>query len=123
MDLVVEHDQHTLASRSGRPGDAQGVDQVHPGIRAERAGGALRADEHYGMRRGEGQVEEKGGFLEGRGAVRNYEAGDRRLVARDAMDQRPDLDPILGADVGAADLTKGHRHWIGDEPGLRKTVE
>ena len=75
------------------------------------------------MRRGEGQVEEKGGFLEGRGAVRNDEAGDRRLVARDAMDQRSDLDPILGADIGAAYLAEGHRHRVGNEPGLRKTVE
>ena len=121
VDLVVQHDQNTLAARLGRAGDAQGVDEVHAGIGAERAGRALRSDQHDGLLDREGQVEEKRGLLEGRGAVRDDKAGDSRLVARDAVDQRPDLEPILGADIGAADLAERDRHRVGDEPGLRKT--
>ena len=71
----------------------------------------------------EGQVQKERSLLQCRGAVRNDKAGDRRLFARNAMDQRPDLDPILGADIGAADLPEGHRNRIGDKAGFGKPFE
>src|SRR5579885_3180376 len=58
VDFVVEHDEHALAARFRRPGDAQRVVEVHPGIAAERAGRALRTDQHYRPIDPQRQVEE-----------------------------------------------------------------
>ena len=123
VDFVIEHREHALAARLGRPGDAQRADEVHRGVRAKRAGRALRSDEDDRLSDGERQVQKKPGFLEGCGAVRNDEPGERRVVPCDPVDQLPQLDPLLGPDLGAADLAKGYGHRIGNEPGLRKTVE
>ncbi len=123
VDLVVEHGEHAFAARLGRSGDAQGIDEVHSGVGTERARRALRPDQHHRLGDRQGQVQKKPGFLERRGAVRNDEPGKRRIVAGDPVDQRPQLDPLPGADLGAANLAKGHGHRIGDEPGLRKAVE
>ena len=81
MDLVIEDGEHALAARLGRSGDAQRVDQIHPGIGAERARRALRPDQHHRLRDPQGQVQKKPGFLQGRGAVRDHEPGDRGIVA------------------------------------------
>ena len=95
VDLVVQHSQHALPARFGRAGDPQRVDQVHAGIGAERARRPLRADQHHRLTDGEGQVEEKAGLLQGRGAVRDHETHDGRIVARGAVDQRPQFEPLL----------------------------
>ena len=123
MDLIVEDDQHPLAARLRRPGDLQRVDQIGPGIGAERARRPLRPDQHHRVRRGEGEVQKERGLLEGRGAVRDDKAGDFRVVARDPVDHPAQLDPVVGADRGAADLAVGDRHRIGDQPGFGKLVE
>ena len=103
VDLVVQDDRHALAARLGGAGDAQRGDEVHPGIAADGARRTLRADQDDRLRRAQGQVEKKRGLLEGRGAVRDHEAGRRRLGVGDAVDRRAQREPISRADLGAGD--------------------
>ena len=104
-------------------GGAQGGDEVHAGVGAERARRPLRAHQHDRLRDPQGQVEEEPGLLQGRGAVRDDETGDAGIVVRDAVDQRAQFQPVRRADRGAADLAKGDRQRIGNEAGLGKAVE
>src|SRR4029077_11997142 len=55
--------------------------------------------------------------------VRDDKPDDRRILACYPLDQPSQLEPLPEADLGAADLAKGHGHRIGDEPGFRKAVE
>ena len=123
VDFVVHHDQHALAPRLGAAGDAQRVDQVHAGIGAERAGRALRPDQHDRLRGREGQVQEERRLFQCRGAVRNDKPGDCRVIPHRTVDQPAQFDPVLRADRGRADLAEGHRHRLGDQPGFRELVE
>ncbi len=123
MDLVVHHDQHPLAARLGAAGDPQRVDEVHPGIGAERAGRPLRPDQHDRLADAERQVQEERGFLQGRGAVRYDEPGNAGILAGDAVDHLAQFDPVRGADRGRADLPERDRHRIGDEPCFWKFLD
>src|SRR5579884_3902291 len=123
VDFVVEHDEHALAARFRRPGDAQRVVEVHPGIAAERAGRALRTDQHYRPIDPQRQVEEERGLLQRRRPVRDDKAGDGQVVARDPVEQRPQFEPVRRADRGAADLAEGDRHRLRRQPGFRKPRE
>ena len=80
MDLVVERDQHAEPTRHRRRSRADGAEQVHAGIAAQGARGPLGPDHHHRLVGLERQMQEIGGLLQRRGAVRDHEAGDLRLL-------------------------------------------
>ena len=108
MDLVVQHHQHAHAARIRAGGDADGVDQVHAGVAGQRAGGALRADQHHRDRHLQRQVEEIRGFLQRRGAVADDDAGEVRDVPHQLAAQRGQRLPLGKADRRAGDVAVSH---------------
>jgi len=59
MNFVVENDEDAEAPRIGRAGDLQRIDQIGPGIGAERARRALRPDEDDPLRDADTRQERK----------------------------------------------------------------
>ena len=116
VGFVIPHGTATLEETGFFLNLTLAVSQPVVLVGAQRPASALGTD-------GEGQVEEKAGLLQGRGAVRDHEPHDGRIVARGAVDQRPQFEPLLGTDLSAADLAKGHRYRVGDESGLRKPFD
>ena len=55
--------------------------------------------------------------------MRDDKAGEPRILARRAVNERAQFEPILGTDRGAADLTERDRHRFRDLPGFREAVE
>src|SRR5205814_205306 len=80
VDLIVQHDEDALAARFGAAGDAQRVDKVHAGIRAEGAGGALGPDQDDRLPDAQGEVQEKRRLFERRGAMRDDKTGEPRIL-------------------------------------------
>src|SRR5436309_10402788 len=71
VDLIVQYDKDALAARFGAARDAQCVDKVHAGIRAEGAGGALGPDQDDRLPDAQGEVQEKRRLFERRRAMRD----------------------------------------------------
>src|SRR5204862_2128742 len=82
VDLVVERDHRTVASRAGVDADASRVEQVPRTVEIAFARVPLRANEDDWFWRIDGEVEEPGRLLEGIGAVRNDHAGNLRARER-----------------------------------------
>ena len=114
LDLVVERNEHAEPARGRRRGRTDGAEQVHAGIAAQGAGGPLGSDHDHGLVGLERQMQEVGGLLQRRGAVRDDEARDRRLLGCEAMNDRSELEPFGRADLRAADAAERHRQHLGD---------
>jgi hypothetical protein len=106
VDFVVQNHQYALSDRLGVTGGSNGGNQVHADIGTERARRPLRPDDNDRLVGLEHQIEEVGGLLQGRCAVKDDEAAHVRLLAYCPHDQLREFNPVVRPNLRASDRPK-----------------
>ena len=120
LDLVVQHHQHAAPATVGTGRRAHAVQKIDRGIGRQARGRPLRADHHHGDGHLEHQVQDPGGFLEGRRAMADDDAGEIRVLGHQAMAQHRQLAPFREVDLGARHVAEIDRDNLGDLVDHRK---
>ena len=104
IDLVVEHDEHTLPARRGLGGDAEALEQVRRPLVSQRARVAHRADDDDRLVAANREIEEVGRLLQRVGPARDDHARQIRVLLEERVDPPGKLHPLLQRDRAARDV-------------------
>ena len=104
IDLVVEDDEHALASRLGLGGDAKTFEEIGGAFVSERARIAHRPDDNDGLVAANRQVQEVGGLFERVGSARDDDAGELGVVCEEGIDAASEPEPLLEAEGAARSI-------------------
>ena len=103
VDLIVEHDQYTLADRIRTAGEGHGVIQVDGPVGGDRGRRPHGANDHDRLSALDHEVQEVRGLLDGIRAVGDDDAVDVALREQ-LVDTFSELEPVLVVHVFAGDL-------------------